>query len=210
MKNQKGLILPKMKKAFHKIGLHKPIAELNKVIQPSLTILDCANFSSEDLFIAANNTYEADKTAVQFLGISEPDYLKIANNLDIGNNDCTISGDPIGKAVLKSTIEYSEIKKIFRLKFRVSPRTCSMCRFIFQDLKNIKNGNISLYFKLYLKMSFYAFSGAEVILGCNNVLPDSKKVICVGDCTKKLAKKYDYIHIPGCPPKKQDILKRLG
>ena len=141
MKNQKGLILPKMKKAFHKIGLHKPLAELNKVIQPSLTIMDCANFSVETLFIASNNSYEADKVAIKFLGISEPDYFKIAMTLGIGNDDFNIIGDPIGPAVLKKNFEDSTVKKFIRLKFRVSHQTCSMCRYLFQDMTNFKSGN---------------------------------------------------------------------
>lgn len=208
MKNQKGLILPKMKKAFHKMGLHKPLAELNKAIQPNLTIMDCTYFSCEDLFIASDNTYEADMVAVKFLGIFEPEYIKIARKLAIGNYDCNIMGEPIGTAVLKRPMESNEEKKFLRLRFNVSHRTCSMCRYLFQDVKNIKNGNFFLNLFFYLKLMRYAFSGAEIILGCkSNVLSDSKNVICVGDCTRKLSKEQGYIHIPGCPPKKQDILK---
>lgn len=210
MKNQKGLILPQMKKAFHKIGLHKPLAELNKVVQPSLTIVDCINFSSEDLFIASNNTYEADKATVKFLGISEPDYLKIAYKLGVGKNDYFISGDQIDQAVLKSPIEYEEVRKFFRLRFRVSYKTCSMCRFLFQDLKKIKCNDFFLYLILYIKIICYAIRGAEIMLGCESkVLPESKKVICIGDCTKKLAKNNGYLHIAGCPPTRREILRML-
>lgn len=210
MKNQKGLLLPKMKKAFHKLGLHKPLAELNKAIQPSLTIMDCANFASEDLFISANNTYEADMVAVKFLGIIAPDYLKIAQKFGIGNNDVNISGDQIGKAVLKKPIEYNSFKKFLRLKFIVSHRTCSMCRYLFQDMKNYQFGNFFENLNFHLKLMLYAFYGAEIMLGCkSNVLTDSRNVICVGDCTRKLAKEQGYIHIPGCPPKKQVLLKTL-
>lgn len=210
MKNQKGLILPKMKKAFHKIGLHRPIVELNTAIQPNLTIMDCINYSSEDLFIAANNTYNADIIAARFLGAFMPDYLKIAEKIGIGKNDDLIAGEQIGTSHLKSTLGNNEVKKIFRLRFKVSHRTCSMCRYLFQDLKNLKNGNLIKNFTFYLKIASYALTGAEIILGGKSDAPiNVKRVICVGDCTKKLAKNNGYNHIKGCPPKKKDVLKLL-
>lgn len=210
MKNQKGLILPKMKKAFHKIGLHRPLAELNYAIQPNLTIMDCANFSSNNFFIAANNTCDADVVAGKFIKCSVPEYLKIAKEMGIGNHELNIIGDPLGNAVQKKPMEHNDVKRIFRLKFRVSHRTCSMCRYLFQDMKNIKNGNFFINFNFYLKLVTYAFTGAEIILGSKSAVPDNaRRVMCIGDCTRKLAKNNGYLHIPGCPPKKKDVFKML-
>ena len=34
-------------------------------------------------------------------------------------------------------------------------------------------------------------------------------VICVGECTRRVAKEGDYIHIPGCPPTLNDLYDNL-
>ena len=33
-----------MKKRFHRLGLHEQVAELNAVVKPLLTIMDCSLF----------------------------------------------------------------------------------------------------------------------------------------------------------------------
>jgi uncharacterized protein (DUF362 family) len=210
MKNQKGLVLPNMKKAFHKLGLHRPIAELNSAIQPQLTIMDCANFSSEQLFFAADNTYEADQVAFKFLGISEPQYMKIAGELGVGKDDYELVGETIGPATAKKSIEENSDKSFLRLRFRVSPRTCSMCRYLFQDIGRLSLRDMKYRLPVYPKLIYHALKGAEVILGSDHgLLPRSNNVICIGDCTKKLAKEHGYTHISGCPPGLSDLAKLL-
>ena len=34
-------------------------------------------------------------------------------------------------------------------------------------------------------------------------------VICIGECTRRLAKEGGYIHVPGCPPRPGDLNEYL-
>ena len=95
MKNQKGLLLPDMKKKFHKLDLHAPIAHLNNLIQPDLTIMDGINFFGKNILISGDNTYEIDSLSSKVLKIPKPEYLTIAKEIGVGNDDCKMLGDEI-------------------------------------------------------------------------------------------------------------------
>lgn len=208
MKNQKGLLSPKMKKGFHMLGLHEPIAYLNEVIQPALTIVDGFNFFKNNVFIAGDNTYEIDKLAIKVLKADEPGYMKIAKDIGVGKNNYKIFGNNVDGIRCNYNYKPKEYKKFFRIRLWSNPRACSMCRFLFHDIKRFSYDNMSYSIFMSLKLVKYALTGLEIIFGSK---PEFKrkyqKVICIGDCTKKIAKKNEYIHVPGCPPKKEDMLK---
>jgi hypothetical protein len=210
MKMQKGLLLPKMKKVFHKLGLHKPIAELNAVIQPSLTILDFSNFSCPNFLVGADNPHEADLEAVRFLGIPEPEYVRIGREIGVSARNYEVTGDSVtGRPAKQIEEEKGDPKKILGLRFWVSPRTCSMCRFLFQDIKQLGSGGFLQKAQMYGKLLGYALSGADIVLGYEDFAADSRKVICIGDCTKKMANERGFRHVGGCPPSKEDLVKSL-
>jgi hypothetical protein len=55
-----------------------------------------------------------------------------------------------------------------------------------------------------------AITGAELVYGFDPVVrPEYKKIFCIGDCTKKLAKARGYVHVPGCPPRRKDLIRFL-
>ncbi len=60
IKNQKGLLPAPVKKQFHRLGLHGPLAELTRIIQPSLTIMDGSNAFEEDLLMGGDDIIEMD------------------------------------------------------------------------------------------------------------------------------------------------------
>jgi len=186
MKNQKGLLTPNMKKGFHKLDLHEPI------------------------LISGNNTYEIDTLAIKLLGTNEPDYIKISRDIGVGTDDYISLGNDIGN--IKSNFKYKpeEFKKFFRIRLWSNPRACSMCRFLFHDITRFPPNNLRYTIGMYIKLLKYAFTGAEIVFGSD---PEFKrkhtKVICIGNCTKKLAKENSYVNIPGCPPTKEEMLKYL-
>ncbi|MDY7037223.1 MAG: DUF362 domain-containing protein, partial [Thermodesulfobacteriota bacterium] len=125
MKNQKGLLLPNMKKGFHKLGLHEPIAHLNKAVQPNLTIMDAANFFNDNVLIAGDNTYEIDRFATKHLRAPEPAYLRMSRELGVGSDNFTLLGEDMEE--LHSNYEYQpyEYKKFLRIRLWSNPRACS-------------------------------------------------------------------------------------
>jgi len=210
MKNQKGLLEPKLKKAFHRLGLHDPIAHFNKVIQPDLTVMDGINFFHENVLIAGDNTYEIDHLAGELLDVSEPVYLKTSREIGVGNDDFVISGEDAQTLECSLHYEPHKYKKVLRLRLWSNPRACSMCRFVFLNLKKFSGHDFTYSTIMKLKLMKYAITGAEIIFGSKPYYEhEYKDVICIGNCTKKIAKENRWLHVPGCPPTKDDMLRFL-
>ncbi len=125
MKNQKGLLEPKVKKAFHRLGLHNPVAYLNQAIQPDLTIMDGINFFNENVLISGDNTHEIDHLVRKLLGVPEPGYLKTSKEIGVGNDDFTISGEDSEKLGCNRDYQPREHKNVLRLRLWSNPRACN-------------------------------------------------------------------------------------
>lgn len=208
MKNQKGLLLPNMKKRFHKLDLHAPIAYLNKIIQPDLTIMDGTNFFGKDILISGDNTYEIDSLSIKILKFPRPNYLKIAKQIGVGNDEYKILGCDIKRIKTRYKYLYKEYRKLFRVRIWSNHRACSMCRYVFFRIKRSPMEDIKYTILMYLKILKYGFTGAEIVIGSEPKFEARcKNVICIGNCTKKIAKENGYKYIPGCPPIKENMLK---
>lgn len=208
LKNQKGLLSPDMKKKFHKLGLHDPIAQLAKVIQPDLTIMDGFNFfKRENIFIAGDNAYETDGLAIKLLNIDEPEYFKIARENEIGSDDFLLK-EHNSLQLNSNKYKVEKYKEYFNIRLWSNPRACSMCRLTLYDIKKCPMKDIKYSLQMYLKLSKYILKGVDFIFGSKPEFEaNSKNVICIGDCTKRLAQKKGYKHIPGCPPTKEEMIK---
>ena len=209
MKNQKGLLTPSMKKKFHRWGLHGPIAELSQAVRPSITIMDGSSFFRGNVLIAGNNLYEMDKLVAELLDLGEPEYLKEAEAYESREADHRIEGyDLLQPKAIKRGKE--AFKKFLGMRFWTSPRACSMCRMCLNHLLRLQVREIGRSFPIYGKLAQYAVKGADFVFGLRPQFePKSRNVVCFGDCTKELAHENGYLHIPGCPPTKEGILKHL-
>ncbi len=99
LKNMKGCIPNSEKRRFHTMGLHKPIAYLNKAIKQDLVIVDglCGDLDFEEggnpvpmnRLMAGTDPVLMDAYAAQLLGFSleEVPYIQIAEGLGVGNSD---------------------------------------------------------------------------------------------------------------------------
>lgn len=208
MKNQKGLLDPNMKKTFHKLNLHEPIAHLNKIIQPGLTIMDGYNFFKNNILFAGDNTFEIDVTASKLLECDEPAYIKISRDIAVGYDNFKV----IGKDILHSrpafTPSRKEYQKLLRIRLWSNPRTCSMCRFLVKDIRRFSKGNLKYAFIMSTKLARHALTGLELIYGSKPKTNVSyNRVVCIGDCTRKFAQENGYRHVPGCPPTKKQMMK---
>jgi len=209
MKNQKGLLTPEMKKRFHLLGLHSPIAELARIIRPDLTIMDGRNFFRGNVFIAGDNLVAIDQLATKLLEIEEPEYLTISKNLEDEN-----TGDVFYNSSLITLANppqaQGRFKQRFNLRLWLNPRACSMCRLSFRNVGQMVPGNICSTLKLYGKLLKYSIKGTDFVFGS---LPEydecGRTVVCFGNCTRKLAQAKGYRHIPGCPPTRKDLEEHL-
>lgn len=97
LKNMKGLIPNTEKRRFHRLGLHKPIAYLNTVLQPDLIVTDhiCGDPDFEEggnplvrnCIMVSKDPVLTDTLACRILGVSpdEVRYLMMAEDLGIGS-----------------------------------------------------------------------------------------------------------------------------
>jgi len=209
MKNQKGLLTPSMKKHFHRLGLHDPIAELTRVIRPHLTILDGSNFFRRNLLVAGGNVCDIDRVAASLLQIEEPEYLRLASRMGLRSTVLDISGytEIMSKGKPHTHPVY---KKFMKIRLWSNPRACTMCRMAFFSLKKIPLREIGNLTRAYSKMLRYAVQGADFVFGSEPMYDQrAPNVICIGECTKELAREKGYQHIPGCPSTDEEFTRNL-
>jgi uncharacterized protein (DUF362 family) len=201
IKNQKGLISPHMKKKFHRMGLHGPLAALTKVVEPDLTILDGYNFFPNDnVLIAGDSVVEIDALAIRLLNSEEPEYFSKLKEEGHVAYEAKIQG----VECLDFTTQrrrFEKYKSLMNLRLWSNPRACSMCRLALHQVKGAYSLGFRSSARLYLKVLFYSVTGADLIFGLKPQYEAiSERVICIGDCTKSIAKANGYRHVPGCPP----------
>lgn len=209
MKNQKGLLLPGIKKRFHHLGLHEPIAQLNAVVKPALTILDCSRFFGPNVLISGDNCGEIDATACRLLEIEEPDHVNLARAAGVFAPGFSVGGDQSAVKRIAARPETQEAKRVGRLRLWSNPRACTGCRAVFTDMKRdlLNPRNLAAKGRLVA----YSIRGAEIVMGTNpQWRHEYTKVICVGSCTKGLAEDGSYPYVPGCPPTLSDFYEHLS
>jgi uncharacterized protein (DUF362 family) len=208
LKNQKGLLPAETKKQFHRLGLHEQIAELNRAVRPSLTILDCSRFFGPNALISGDNCGEIDATVCRLLEIDEPEHVRLSRSASVFAAVFSVDGEEAGIRRIAARPEAREAKRLGRLRLWSNSQACTGCRAIFQDAKDdmLRPHHVAAKRKLFA----LSIRGAEIVMGCN---PHWRKeydtVICIGSCTKLLANENGYIYVPGCPPTLDDLYEHL-
>lgn len=210
IKNQKGLLPAETKKQFHRLGLHGPLAELARLIRPSLTIMDGSNAFAGDCLIGGDDLVEMDRYIVRRLGLPEPQFLKeLADYPSSPDGGLSVHGDQV-VPFKELNWQDQEYQSVYNLRLWSNPRACSMCRLRFHELKNLKKHRVLSMARIYLKLIRRALAGADIVFGSKpNFRSRGKLLVCLGDCTRALADKEGARYIPGCPPTIEQIAKHL-
>ncbi len=54
------------------------------------------------------------------------------------------------------------------------------------------------------------FKRIDIIQGLHAEIPVKHgRIICLGDCTREIAKEKDFLYVKGCPPNSEDIIEAL-
>jgi len=225
LKNQKGLLLSQDKKRFHmEWGLHKPIVELAKVISPNLNIVDgVIGMEGEGplrggkiksgFMVYGKNIVEVDAATAMLMEL-KPENIE---HIRLG-----LAENPILKEFQVKGCEIKDLKKTFQnanqqfghvlniYSWR-NPYACSMCIQSFSEAISLAVKNPRYWTTKIPKLAYYALLGRlHIVQGKNACIPPLKgRVICFGDCTRELSRKGGYTWIPGCPPKKEEVLEKL-
>lgn len=204
LKNMKGCITDKEKRKFHTLGLHRPIACLNKVLKQDLIIVDGLmgdlNFEEGgnpvqmNRVIVGKDPVLIDAYAAYLMGYrgDEIEYIAIAESMGVGCADITraqiieLNKDKLGKRIKPSRRAQSLAKYI------EEKDACSACYgSLIHALDRLSDkGMLSkLNKKIYIGQ---AYKG-EMCPG-----------IGIGECTRNSEK-----YIKGCPPSAKEILDGL-
>ncbi|MBR3306573.1 MAG: DUF362 domain-containing protein [Lachnospiraceae bacterium] len=210
LKNLKGLIPNSEKRRFHSMGLHRPIAYLQKAIHQDFVLVDhiCGDLDFEDggnpvvrnCIMAAVDPVLADCLACRITGheLEEVGYLALAASMGIGSTD-------LSHAMIRDLTEGSEgspfaeakedqgHRRILDVSYSTEEvESCSACyASLTAALLRLKDEG--LLDKLDEKISIgQGFRGKTGKLG-------------VGMCTKDFE-----FFIPGCPPDEEAIYRGLA
>jgi uncharacterized protein (DUF362 family) len=205
LKNMKGCIPNSEKRRFHTMGLHKPIACLNKAIKQDLIIVDGImgdlNFEEGgnpvkmNRILAAADPVLTDSYAANLLGfdISEIPYITLAEDLGVGSTKWS-SSNVIEYNSDKSTEIRGTKGQIRQYARYIEERdACSACYGSLihaLDRLRTKGRLSSLKSKLYIGQ-YYKNRTISTGIG-------------IGQCAKGCTR-----YVPGCPPSARDIIKYL-
>lgn len=204
LKNMKGCIPDSEKRRFHTLGLHKPIAYLNKIIKQNLVIVDGMNGDLNfeeggnpvqmNRIIAGKDPVLIDSYAAHLIGfdIDEIPYITIAESMGVGSTDL-VNAEIVELNKDNGSRKLMPTRRVQQLsRHIVEDCACSACygSLIYAlerlDEKGLLN---KLNSKLYIGQNFKN---------------KKYKGIGIGSCTSEFDK-----NIKGCPPKARDIVEFL-
>ena len=202
MKNLKGFLSDRSKRDFHRYGLMRPIAAINDVVKPGLTISDslCGDLDFEeggnpvqmDRMMASTDPILLDAYSASLMGFSVDDigYLKVAKEWGIGDTDASHAEIiELNKPVVAPSKPKGQAQRLSR--YTDADEACSACfASLIHALKRLdEEGSLHLLDK---KVSIgQGYRGRNPEIG-------------VGSCCSGAAHT-----VKGCPPKADDILDML-
>jgi len=223
LKNMKGLIPNSEKRRFHSLGLHTPIAYLNKCIRQDFIVVDSicgdpyfeegGNPLVKNNILASKNPLLTDIFACRELNITpeEVPYINMARELGIGKvNSTSISlidlngsdqndGLP-ASAEIPADNGRNMITQPLELNYATNEiESCSACYSSLTDALSELNKKDLLH-KLINEMHFSFCIGQ----GYKESTCEDDHKIGIGSCTKHFVR-----YIPGCPPSSESILEYL-
>lgn len=205
LKNLKGCISDREKRRFHTLGLHKPIAYLNKVVKSDFILVDglCGDLDFEEggnpvkmnRIFCGTDPVLIDAYIASCMGYKpqDIDYIKIAS--DIGVGSCDINNADIIVVSKDTTVaQPASSRKVQQLAGYIDQKgACSACYAnLIQALARLNDKGMLRQFKNKSIKIGQGYKGKE----CDG--------IGIGSCTRGLSR-----NIKGCPPSTPDILEFL-
>ena len=202
LKNMKGLIPNSEKRHFHTMGLHKPIAHLNKALKQDFIVIDhiCGDPDFEDgghpvvknCVMAALDPVLVDSYVCRLLGYQPSDvpYVVMAEELGVGSSDLSAAHIITVEGVNDEDMPKS--RRLLNISYNVDEvESCSACYgLLMEALDRLEQEGLlsELQEKICIGQGWRGKSGR---LG-------------VGTCTKDFE-----VSVPGCPPKAEEIYQVL-
>jgi uncharacterized protein (DUF362 family) len=206
LKNMKGCIPNTEKRKFHTLGLHKPIAYLNKIVKSNLTIVDGlmgdldfeegGNPVQMNRVIAGIDSVLIDSYVAELMGFDLDDipYIKLAEQIGVGSSSLE-KANIIELNTDSASTKINPSRRIEKLSKYIDEKdACSSCYgSLIHALKRLDEN--ALLNRLDEKINI-----GQGFKGKNR----NGTGVGVGSCTKGCEKS-----VPGCPPTAKEILQYL-
>lgn len=199
LKNMKGLLPDSQKRAFHRMGLHKPIGHLSAGIHQDFVLVDsiCGDLSFEDggnpvqqdRLIAAADPVLCDAWCCHLLHIPVEEVPYIGYAADCGCGDMDIAHARITELNKPfRDMDLSSAGKALRLsELAEDVESCSACY-----------GSLMPALNRLQEEGLLENLQGKVCIGQG--YRDRTGDLGVGNCTRHFAR-----HLPGCPPTEQEM-----
>lgn len=214
LKNMKGVLRDIDKRRFHTCGLEEGIIDTNRVALGDLTIMDGiigmegngplhGTPANLRVLIGSSDTLAAEVVALHVMGMEDLklSYLDMAYEAGFGQKDIAAI-DVVGERIV-------DVKKRFvrsqqteqsvaegKLTFKTE-LACSTCRFIAEQISRELDRNPP---KVSKKL--------KILCGGSRCMENDAITIGAGKCCE-MNKELYHRYIPGCPPRKKDIIKAI-
>ncbi|MCL1881235.1 MAG: DUF362 domain-containing protein [Oscillospiraceae bacterium] len=206
MKNLKGCIPDREKRRFHTLGLHKPIAVLNKLMPTGYCVVDgiCGDLTFEEggnpvhsnRIIAGRNPLLVDSFCAELIGYRPDEIEYLTYGLELGLGEFYSSTTPTIKVVELNldckpahSITHSSIANRYR-NYINEDSACSACY-------------SALIYALH-RLKEKPHSKICIGQGFKKIKDNNSDEIGIGNCCCGFLR-----NIHGCPPKAVDILEFL-
>jgi uncharacterized protein (DUF362 family) len=206
MKNLKGCLKWEDKPLFHQPDLSRAVVELNKIVRPTVNIIDATNWrqAGARLLIASSDIVAADTVGCALMGIdpAQVRMITLGAAAGLGEDDITridIIGEELKRLKFKVKLPQEEIQHYFPLlEITGAERACSGCLIpLISALMLLGERGVKMKRPL------------TICLGKNPQVPENKLCLLVGDCAE-VKEKEPGSKVTGCPPDREVILASLA
>jgi uncharacterized protein (DUF362 family) len=199
MKNLKGCLEREDKPRFHS-NLARAVVELNKIVRPTLNIIDGTILKdSSPLIITGKDIVAVDSIASSLMGFNPSQIETVKFGFEAGLGEMSLDkievvGDDLKDLKMNFELPQEQIKRSFpHLDLTIEQACCGCAVPILSSLSRIrKEGG-------HFKGPLAIVAGKE-----SRLSGERENLIPVGDCTKSL---FPNAHLKGCPPSEDEIIR---
>jgi uncharacterized protein (DUF362 family) len=205
MKNLKGCLKFRDKPLFHETDLSRAVVELNKIIRPTVNIIDATNWRRGGLLLASTDAVAVDAVGSALMGIDPAQVrtITLGAAAGLGEGDITridIIGEELKQLKFKVKLPQEKLKQSFPgLEIVGVEKACSGCLIpLLSSLSQLSEQGLTL-------------EPLRVYLGKDPEVREDKAVLLVGDCAQ-LPSRGELAWVSGCAPDKTalfDILQEF-
>jgi uncharacterized protein (DUF362 family) len=225
VKSQQGLLTPQAKKANHRdYDLHQSLICLAKAIQPDLVIVDAIDSMEGEgptkgkkkhtkVLVYGNDMVETDIACCHFMGVSpsQIQYLNEAIEERLGTAKPEIRGKAFEENQSVFEMPSPKPKHILNFYSWKNYRACAEDEHSFEQAIHLALMTPKYWFTFFPKFMYLVlFKRFDLLRGKNAKIPrGAGHTLCIGECCRDLASGNGMYHVPGCPPKPEDILNAI-